>query len=394
MKIQVLITSLVLSLFLGSFTQAQETEKTPTKRDSIRAAKWKKKHPVQIDTVDGKVIKYVDVTPGAHDGIIMGNEASIERLEKEHRLYVSNKKTFFKTLIERVNKSVEDNKITEEKAEEVKANFAQELAEIIMAHRAKTDAEINLLKINRTSAFYDYRLEDDDTSSLQISTKTGINVNIKNHREQQKEIFTTSGYTIGFGYNYMNGDELGINDFSYPNNNYFSLGYQWKTRLDAKNNFRLLYGVEYQSQGTELNGNRFISQGDQAQIADIGFNVEKAKFRQDQLVFPLHLEFGGSKRKEYEDGRIRFQEYDEWNFGIGGFAGFNMSSRLKLKYDLDGREIKETRIDDFDNEVLVYGIDAYIGHGDFTFFGRMNLNNVFKNNSVDAQYVTFGIRIQ
>ncbi|PQJ30953.1 hypothetical protein BST92_02955 [Nonlabens arenilitoris] len=394
MKTHVLIVSLVFSLLLGLFTQAQETEKKQTKRDSIRAANMREKYPVQIDTVDGKVVKYIDGTPGAHDEIIRGSESAIAALEESHSLYVSDKKTQFKTMIERVNKSLEDNKITEEQADESKAKFAEDLAEIITQHRAKTDAEINLIKVNRTSAFYDYRLEDRATSTLEISTKKGISINIENNRQSQKYIKTTSGFTLGFGYNYMNGDDLGINDFSYPNNNYFSLGYQWKTTLDKNNNFRLLYGVEYQTQGTELNGNRFFSQGDETQITDIGFSTEKAKFRQDQLVFPLHLEFGGSERKEYEDGRVRFQEYDKWKFGIGGFAGFNMSSRLKLKYDLDGREIKETRINNFDNEVLLYGVDAYVGRGDLTFFGRMNFNNVFKSNSVDAQYVTFGIRIQ
>ncbi|MEO9503005.1 MULTISPECIES: hypothetical protein [Nonlabens] len=394
MKTHVLIASLILSLFLGLFTQAQETEKKPTRRDSIRAAKMREKYPVQIDTVDGKVIKYVNGTPGAHERKIMSSESAIAALEESHSLYVSDKKTQFKTMIERVNKSLEDNKISEEQADESKAKFAEDLAEIITQHRVKTDAEINLIKVNRTSAFYDYRLEDHASSTLEISTKKGISINIENNRQNQKYIKTTSGFTLGFGYNYMNGENLGINDFSYPNNNYFSLGYQWKTTLDKNNHVRLMYGVEYQTQGTELNGNRFITQGDQAQVAAIGFDTKKAKFRQDQLVFPLHLEFGGSDRKEYEDGRVRFQEYDKWKFGIGGFAGFNMSSRLKLKYDLDGREIKETRINNFDNEVLLYGIDAYVGKDSFTFFGRMNFNNVFKSDSVDAQYVTFGIRIQ
>lgn len=392
MKIHVLITSLIFSLFLGIFAQGQE--KVRTKKDSIRAAKTQEKYPVQTDTVDGKVIKYVDGTPGAHDRIIAASDAAIDRLEKEHAIYVSDKKTQFKTYIERVNKSLEENKITQETASQSKAKFANELAEIITAHRVKTDAEISLIKMNRTSPFYDYAIDGKAASSIEISTKKGISVDINNDRELQKEIKTYTGFTMGFGYNFMNGDNLDINDFSYPNNNYFSLGYQWKTRLDKNNNFRLLYGVEYQTHGTELNGNRFFSQGDEAQITDIGFSADKAKFRQDQLVFPLHLEFGGSDRKEYEDGRIRFQEYDKWKIGIGGFAGFNMSSRLKLKYDLDGREIKESRINNFDNEVLVYGLDAYVGKGDFTFFGRMNLNNVFKNNSVDAQYVAFGIRIQ
>ncbi|GAK76402.1 hypothetical protein JCM19296_1999 [Nonlabens ulvanivorans] len=84
MKTHVLIASLILSLFLGLFTQAQETEKKPTRRDSIRAAKMREKYPVQIDTVDGKVIKYVNGTPGAHERKIMSSESAIAALEESH----------------------------------------------------------------------------------------------------------------------------------------------------------------------------------------------------------------------------------------------------------------------------------------------------------------------
>lgn len=392
MRIQVIITSIIFSLFIGLFAQGQE--KPMTKRDSLKRAKFKAKYPVKVDTVYGKVMKIVDMTSGSQEGFIQRSKNTIELLEEKHALFVSDKKTEFKAMIERINEKVEESKTTQQEAVEGKSKIADNLAEIITAHRLKTDADINLVKVNTTSTFYDYRLNQDKASSVEISTKKGININVGDDRETQKEILTTSGFTLGFGYNYMNGDQLGINDFSYPNNNYFSLGYKFKTRLDDKNRFRILYGAEYQSQGTELNGNRFITQGNQSQIAHKGFSTEKAKFRQDQLVFPFHIEIGGSEKKEYEDGRVRFQDYGKWKAGIGGFAGFNMSSRLKLKYDLDGREIKETRINNFDNEVFLYGLDAYVGKNNFTIFGRMNLNNVFKNNSVDAQYVTFGIRIQ
>lgn len=372
MKTQLLIASMAASLFLGLFAQGQ------IKKEDLNKV---------TDTINGKVVEILEYPEGSYNDFKATIQAEIDLLNDEHNLYASEQKTLLKEYIEQVNIALEKGKYSADKGQEYKEKFAEQIATRIAASRTKTDAAIAFAKVRGTVV--------SNASTIEVSTKNGIKLDIKqNHKRKQKEIKTHSGFTIGFAYNFMNGEDLGINDFSYPNNNYFSLGYQWKTRLDAKNNFRLLYGVEYQSHGTELNGNRFITQGDQAQIADLGFATEKAKFRQDQLVFPFHLEFGGSKRKEYEDGRIRFQEYDEWKFGIGGFAGFNMSSRLKLKYDLDGREIKETRINNFDNEVFLYGADAYVGKGNLTFFGRMNFNNVFKNNSVNAQYVTFGIRIQ
>jgi hypothetical protein len=70
MKKKIFITSLIFSLFIGLFTQAQEKEKSQSRKDSIRAAKIKKKYPVKTDTVYGEVMKYVDATPGSHEGLI------------------------------------------------------------------------------------------------------------------------------------------------------------------------------------------------------------------------------------------------------------------------------------------------------------------------------------
>jgi uncharacterized protein YxeA len=348
MKKSLLITGLIFTLFIGTFTQAQNE----IPKDSISI------------------------------------NARIADLIKDKDQNISDEKEALKYTVEAINKKLDEKEITLEKAAELKETAAVRTALNIKYYEQYAALEAEYIRKNG-------RYSHEGGAMLEIGTKQFIRYRNRNKdREYQEYQNTHSGLTIGFAYNFMNGNELDINDFSYPNNNYFSLGFQWKTRLDKHNLFRLTYGIEYQSHGTELNGNRFISQGDQAQITDIGFNVEKAKFRQDQLVFPLHIEIGGSKRKEYEDGRVRFQEYDQWKVGIGGFAGFNMSSRLKLKYEVDGREIKETRVNNFDNEVLVYGLDAYVGFDSWSLFGRMNLNTVFKSNSVDAQYVAFGIRFQ
>lgn len=348
MKKNLFVASLIIHLFLGTFTQAQNE----ISKDSISM------------------------------------NARIADLIKEKDQNISNEKSALKYTIEAINKKLDKKKITIEKAAELKEAATVRTALNIKYYEQYAALEEEYVRKNG-------KFSDEGGSMLEIGTKKFIGDRNRNRdREYQAYQNTHSGFTFGLAYNFMNGDNLDINDFSYPNNNYFSLGFQWKTRLDQNNIFRLTYGIEYQSHGTELNGNRFITQGDQAQVVGIGFNAKKAKFRQDQLVVPFHIEIGGSERTEYEDGRVRFNEYDKFKFGIGGFAGVNMSSRLKLKYELDGREIKETRINNFDNEVFVYGVDAYVGFESWTFFGRMNLNKVFKSGSVDAQYVAFGIRFQ
>lgn len=353
MKNSILFVGLLFSLFGSLIAHSQEEEK---------------KH---VYLLEGKEVTSEEFN--------RKTDEKVEKLLKKKALYESNQKTNLVEEIKRWNKKVEDGVVTEEMAESNKKLQAEETAKRIDAHNNLIDAEIAFLRANNVS--------NDFTLSFSSADNT--------QRQLKKEIFTTSEFTFSIGYNFMNGESLGIDDFSYGDkNNYFSMGYYWKTRLDKNNNFRVSYGFDYQSQGTELNGGRVFSVNtENTQIVALGRSVDKAKFRQDQLVFPVHFEVGGSKRKDYEDGRVRFEDKG-FQMGIGGFAGFNLSSRLKLKFEEDGGDIKQKFVNAFDTEPFVYGLDAYAGWPGIKFFGRMNLNDVFKAGSVDAQYVTFGIRIK
>ncbi|WP_124980298.1 hypothetical protein [Nonlabens xiamenensis] len=313
----------------------------------------------------------------------------IEALERQKALYESNQRTDLAEKIVKINERLkQDANYSAAMADADKKALAAEYAQRIQTHNEMIDGLIEFTKIRKK--------EGERNSNITVTMGNGFNIELEaNQRKLQKEIKTTSGFSLGFGYNFMNGDQLGIDDFSYGNNNYVSFGIQYQTALSTNQKLRFNYGLMYQSHGAELNGGRIFSPNtDDTQITSIGFAVDKAKFRQDQLIVPLQLEFGGTDKKEYDDGRVRYQQGDHWKAGIGGFVGVNMSSRLKLKYEENGREIKNTIVDAFENEVLVYGLDAYIGKGSTTLFGRMNLNNVFQSGSVDAQYVSFGIRFQ
>lgn len=344
-------------------------------------AQKKKDYEIKIDTVNGKAVRYADFGDGTYEEMKKSKLLTINRLQKEHEIYASNEKTFLKEQIERINERVKNGKMTEEKATEFKRNHAQNVADRIMAHKTKTEAEIEFAKI---------------TTSLVSPENIDVSVNIDYRRKYQKEIKTTSRLTAGSGYNFMTGDNLSIDDFGWADDNaYISFGYQWQTAISKNQKWRFNYGITYQSHKTELNGGRIFSPNtDQTQLVGIGFDTNKAIFRQDQLVFPLNIEFGSTSKKEFEDGRIRYNQRGKWKAGMGGFVGFNMSSRIKLKYEQNGRKIKQTTVNAFDTNPWVYGVDAFVGYGNYTLFGRMNLNNVFKSGSVDAQYVSFGIRLQ
>ena len=349
-------------------------------------ASWAQTKTADTTFVDGKMV----IAGNGNTEWSKKIEKEIQALEQEKRIYESNQRTALADQIEEINARVGTwENYTDAMAQKDKETIAVFYADKISKHNDMIDSQIEFAKVKQ----YSYG----EGNAVVADFGDGINISIKNrNKDAEKYVNTSSGFTLGFGYNFIDGENLGIDDFSYGNNNYFSLGYNWETALNESQTFRFRYGIEYQSQGTELNGNRAftLSDPDNTQIERLSFNADKAKFRQDQLVVPVHFEFGSTDRKEYEDGRVRYSNYDKFKFGIGGYAGFNLSSRMKYKYELDNQDIKETTINTFDNNAFVYGLDAYVGKGDLVLFGRMGLNDIFKSGSVDGQYVAFGIRFQ
>lgn len=392
MKTRVLFIGLLFSLFGAMMAQAQN-EKGKSEQETINDS---------LETLSKQRYALVAAAFNAVDSMKLRRykiireeliKAKVKKLEDKHVLYESNIKTDLRDGIKFLNNKSRSREmplkreLTEEEINNTKEELAEDAAEKINAHRAKTDAEIAFVKVQSLK-----QLQGDNNEGVAILK--AFDINVVEDRQYQQRITTTSGLTLGFGYNYMSGNELDINDFSYPNNHYFSLGYQFQTAISDYQNWRVNYGLVYQSQKTELNGNRvFATLNGITQISAIGFDVDRAIFRQDQLIIPLQLEFGQSSEKKYEDGRVRYTPF-KFKYGIGGFAGVNLSSRTKLHFEQDGRNVKQISVNTFEHETFVYGVDAYVGYDNVSIFGRMNLNNVFNNNSVDAQYISFGIRFQ
>jgi hypothetical protein len=317
-------------------------------------------------------------------------EAEIIKMREQAKTNEEKQKEKLKEKIEEINRQLDAKKITLEEADLLKKEAAENTAQGIIAYNKLMEAKIEYMKARKIVQ------ENGEWSVTLNPIDNEVTIFNGNNRKYKKYHRTEFSSILAFGYNYWSGDNLTIDDFSYKNNNFFQFGIRLNTLLDKNNGLlRLNYGLDMILHSTEFNGNRAVTiGGSNTQIAPIGFNVDKAQFTQLQLVAPLHIEIGGSKRKDYEDGRVRFDTYDEWKAGIGGFVGFNLRSTLNYKFEQDGRNIRQDTSNAFDTNALVYGVDAYVGYGSLTLFGRMNLNNVFKSDSVDAQYVSFGIALQ
>lgn len=172
----------------------------------------------------------------------------------------------------------------------------------------------------------------------------------------------------------------------------FEIGYSAETRVFRNTNFlRLKYGISFQFNGLKPEGNRvFVVDGDQTFIQEVDVNFRKNKFRMDNLILPVHLQFGSNARR-YNG----YRSMSEHNFkvGIGGFVGLNLRNVQKLRYtDLDGKRVRERQRNDFNTNNLLYGLSAYVGWDSFSVFAQYNLNPIFRNNPVDAHNFQIGVR--
>ncbi|XHP72719.1 hypothetical protein KCTC52924_00453 [Arenibacter antarcticus] len=113
----------------------------------------------------------------------------------------------------------------------------------------------------------------------------------------------------------------------------------------------------------------------------------------DNLVFPVHLEFGPSKVHRTEKS-IRYTNHHQFRFGLGSYAGFNIGTKQKLKYKRDGDRVKDKIKRDYNTNNFVYGLSAYTGVGGALLYVKYDLNSIFNNADVEQRNISVGLRFE
>ena len=132
--------------------------------------------------------------------------------------------------------------------------------------------------------------------------------------------------------------------------------------------------------------------GEETILTEFPLSLDKSKFRTDNLVIPLHFEFGPYNKVEREDGFVRYYTRNKLKIGVGGYAGVNLSARQKLKYDEDGEDVKLKIKDDYNVNRFVYGLSGYVGWRGAALYLKYDLNPLFKDNPVEQRNVSLGLR--
>ena len=96
---------------------------------------------------------------------------------------------------------------------------------------------------------------------------------------------------------------------------------------------RFKYGYSLHFNGLKPDDNRyFVNENGQTVLEEFPENLKKSKLAITNLVFPMHFEFGPSKRIDKEN-YFRYSTRKKFKIGLGGYAGVNIGARQKLKYE-------------------------------------------------------------
>ncbi|WP_010228910.1 hypothetical protein [Gillisia marina] len=312
-----------------------------------------------------------------------------ERLETLKQKIIEEEKEELKLELERIQMRLDNKSITQEVADDLKKEAAEKRALNIENRIVILENKLALDERNK----YNY-----GTSIELLGNGKIVNINRSYKAEEKDRVYdkrTTSDLVLAAGFNNVISDEnsLDNSDFKIGGSRFFEIGWAWKTRVFQNTNWmRLKYGVSFQFNGLKPTDNRyFVENGDLTQLEEFEFNLDKSKFRSDNLVFPLHFEFGPSKKTEGAD-YLRYSTKGQFKIGVGGYAGFNIGERQKLKYNVDGDKKKDKLKGDYNTNDFVYGLSSYVSLGGTALYVKYDLNPLFKDPNIEMRNISFGLR--
>lgn len=333
-----------------------------------------------------------------------GAKAKIEKLEADKEKITTQEKNLLKQEVENINERLKKGVISQEEATVLKEEAAKKRALNIENRIAILNNKIDLVERNGPEA-----LESDSLNYLsQIEIGFGgrdgdeeriLGVRLKENptrRTLQYDRRTYSDFYFAVGINnaIIDGQSLEETPYKVGGSRFFELGWQWRTRVFENSNFlRLNYGFAFQFNGLKPKDNQYFvaDTNGQTVLEEFDFDLDKSKFRMDNLVFPVHFEFGPSKLKETEN-TIRYSLRNQFRVGLGGYGGFNLGTRQKLKYDLNGENVKDKLKRGYNTSNFIYGVSAYAGFDGVLLYVKYDLNPIFQDSVIEQRNVSLGLR--
>lgn len=327
---------------------------------------------------------------------------NIENVTKEE-------KAALKIEIEAVNLQLEKGTISKAEADEQKKNLAEIRAKNIENRVAKEQE--NLQRIIQEKV--DGKIVSDETNTrggttlIIGSSRDSIGNNEteilipsmkiyrgKEHKQHRQSKRTTSQFVFAMGLNNLLTDgEVANSDYRYWGSHFYEWGVTWNTRIAKDNNLlHFKYGLSVMYNNLRPTENRhFVDNGNTTDLEVNPVHMKDSRFRNVNIVLPLHLEFDFSGKKE-KDGKTYFNTHQSFRLGVGGFAGLNFKSKQIIKYDIDGYDSRNVTKGNFNVNDFVYGVSTYIGYESTSLYLKYDLSPLFKDNAIKQNNISLGVR--
>jgi hypothetical protein len=323
----------------------------------------------------------------------------IETLKEQKGKIRLEEKEALKDEVEAINKRSDKGEITTDEANKLKDEAAQKRALNIENKLAIIDNEIALLERNTGEVLDveedDNSWDDDDGVTIRID---GDEWEITDNKYGWSKYGrrTYSDLIVAFGLNnaIIEGQSLNDTPYKVGGSRFFEMGWAWRTRVFKKSNaVRFHYGFSFQFNGLKSKDNLYYVVNDQGETVQEEFpsNLNKSKLKLDNLVFPIHFEFGPS-RTRISGNHVKYSLRHQFRIGLGGYGGFNMGTRQKLKFNENGSNQKLKIKGGLNSNPFIYGLSAYMGVDCFLLYVKYDLNPIFKSPSVEQRNISMGLR--
>ncbi|MGI9552552.1 MAG: hypothetical protein ACR2MT_15220 [Aurantibacter sp.] len=333
---------------------------------------------------------------------VVGQEWYKERIEQlnEQKVKIEEQeKEALKAEVSAINERWEEGEINKEEADSLKERAAKKRALNIENRIAIVDNKIELLERNEgvvlksenELAISDegdgitIRWGDDEPWTIFKSSKRPLRYDLRTHSD-----FV---FAVGLNNALIDGQSLEDSPYKIGGSRFAELGWVWRTRVFKNSNFlRFNYGFSFQFNGLKPKDNQyFVADNGLVELQEFEFDLKKSKLRMDNLVFPVHFEFGPSRLRKTEK-TIRYSIRNQFRLGLGGYGGFNLGTRQKLKYDRNGENVKDKLKRGYNTTNFVYGLSGYVGFDGVLLYAKYDLNPIFKDAVIDQHNISLGLR--
>jgi len=315
-----------------------------------------------------------------------------DRIEK----VTAEERSALKEEIKEINSRLEANEISEKEAQKLKKSAAEISAQNIQQRVSIIEQQLQDLIQHKVD---NEIFTEDNRKRFRIG---GVDIDFrdndrKRHRKGHRR--TTSSTVFAFGLNNLVTDgslnSIDDSEFKFWQSRFFEFGVNHKTRVFKNSSLLYIdYGLSVMYNTLRPKQNQYyVANGNTTSLQTHEMDLDKSKFKNVQLVVPVMFELDFSKPKfSKEDDKFHYRTNRSVRVGAGGFIGVNLKTKQVLKYKENDVRVKDRQKGDFNVNNFVYGLSAFVGHKDTSFYVKYNLNELFKNAATKNNNISFGVR--